>query len=205
MTPDPTRRRVLQVTGAGATASIAGCTELRSNDGDELAADPEPDIDPEDGITAAVQPPEEELMALQQEVMAEVEAGELDQEDARAELRERENELYVSRSIEFESAIADADELSVEAAIGEHGAFLLTGSDERLVDLLRDDNVDALLPGTDYEEVLLAQEDAGPEPETDPDDDVDIEDPDSDDGADDDTDDAGDGDETDEETDDSSD
>ena len=196
MPPDPTRRRVLQVTGAGATTTIAGCTELLSENGDELEADRDPDIDPEDGITAAVQPPEEELMALQQEVMSEVEAGELDQEDARAELRERENELYVSRSIEFESTIADADGLSVEAAIGEHGAFLLTGPDERLVDLLRDDDVDALLPGADYEQVLLAQEGAGPEP--DPDEDVDLEDPDPDDDADDDTDDAGDGDEDDE-------
>lgn len=173
MTPDPTRRRVLQFTGAGATASLAGCSGMLSeNESDELQADREPDIEPSEGVTAVVQPSQEELMGLQQEVRTEVEEGELSQQEAQAEMQERRGELYLSRAIELESAVADDDDLSVEAAIGEQGALLLTGSDEGLIGLLRGNEVDALLPGEDYEEALQAQESEAPEaqPEPEPDD-----------------------------------
>ncbi|ELY45527.1 hypothetical protein [Natronorubrum tibetense] len=187
MTSDPTRRRVLQLSGAGATASIAGCTSIFSESEEELSADAEPDIDPSEGITAIVQPSEEALMEAQQEVMADVEDGEIDQQEAQLEMQERQQELFMSRSIEFEGAMVDTS-LSIEAAIGEHGAFLLTGSDDGLIDLLRNNDVEALLPGEEYEEALQAYNEGGaepePEPEPEPDEEIDGEDSDSDDDAD---------------------
>ncbi|WP_440764496.1 hypothetical protein [Natronorubrum sp. DTA7] len=181
MTSDPTRRRVLQLSAGGATASIAGCASIFSESESELNADAEPDIDPSEGITAVVQPSDEALMEVQQNVTTEVEEGEIEREEAQREMRERQQELFVSRSIEFEGEMADTD-ISVEAAIGEHGAFLLTGSDDGLIGLLRSNDVEALLPGEEYEAALQAQEEAGtePQPEPEPDEDVD-EDSDSDD------------------------
>ena len=160
MSPHPSRRRVLQLTGAGATASLAGCSQFsQSNESseDELEADQEPDIDPADGFTAVVQPSQEALAEVQQEVSAEVESGELSQQEAQREFQERQQEVYVSRSIEFESEMADDDELSIEAAIGERGVFLIDAPDERLVDTLRNEEVDGLLPGSEYEAILEAQ------------------------------------------------
>lgn len=175
MTPDPTRRRVLQLSGAGATASLAGCTSIFSDSERELNADSEPDIDPAEGITAIVQPPDDALQGVQQEVSDELESGEISREEAQLEMRERQQELFLSRSIEFEGELSDTN-VSIEAAIGEHGAFLLTGSDEGLVDLLRNNDVEALLPGEEYEAALQAQSGADPgaepEPEPDPDEDA---------------------------------
>ncbi|WP_137288350.1 hypothetical protein [Natronorubrum halophilum] len=174
MTPDPTRRRVLTLTGVGATASLAGCGQFDVSDGnsngdssDELEVGSEPDIDPEDGITAFVQPSRDELNAIEQEIMTEVENEELDRQEAQAELRERQGDLFTSYSVEFESKIADEDGISIEAGIGERGAFLLDGDDGRLLDTLRDGDADGLLPGEEYAAVLQEQEQPAPEPEPD--------------------------------------
>lgn len=182
MTHQPTRRRVLQATGVGATASLAGCSQFGlsgdGSNGDELEAEPDPDIDPEDGITAVVQPPQEELADVEREVAADVEDGDIGQMEAQAVIQERQQELFVSRSVEFESEVADDDELSIEGAIGEQGAFLLDASEERLIAALRNAEVDALLPGEDYGEALEAMQESAPEESVEPapDDDTDAED-----------------------------
>ncbi|ELZ04366.1 hypothetical protein [Natrialba aegyptia] len=160
MTDFTTRRRVLQLTGVGATTSLAGCSQFdmlqnESDGGDEfeLETDVEPAIDPADGITASVQPAREDLVALEQEVRDE--AGE---DATRQELatmyEERQTELFQERSAEFESAMLEDDDVSLEAAVAEQGAFLVDGPDDRLVELLRAEEVDALLPGSEYELVL---------------------------------------------------
>ncbi|OIB59230.1 hypothetical protein [Natrialba sp. SSL1] len=200
MTDFPTRRRVLQLTGVGATASLAGCTQfdipgIGSDDSPpELETDEEPGIDPADGITASVQPSQQEQAQIQQEVMAE--AGEdASQEELMAEIEQRTTELFRAEAVEFESAMLGEDEISLEGAIAEQGAFLLDGPDERLVDLLRNGEVAALLPGEDYELVLeqmQGQEPAPgsePEPEPEPEDEQEA-DEDDDDGGDADSDDS---------------
>lgn len=179
MDANPSRRRLLQLGGVGVTASLAGCSQLDISDDDgsdtdadaELEADQEPEIDPEDGITALVQPSQEELQAVEEEVMAEVEAGELDQMEAQMEFDRRRTELIAERAADFESEMADDDRLSIEAGIAEMGAFLVDGPDERLIDALRDGEVNGLVPGEEYGLMLeqQAQAEAAPEPGTDPD------------------------------------
>ncbi|WP_323172454.1 hypothetical protein [Natrialba sp. PRR66] len=160
MTDFTTRRRVLQLTGVGATTSLAGCSQFdmlqnESDGGDEfeLETGVEPGIDPAEGITASVQPAREDLVALEQEVREE--AGE---DATRQELetlyQQRQTELFQERSAEFESAMLEDDDVSLEAAVAEQGAFLVDGPDDRLVELLRAEEVDALLPGSEYELVL---------------------------------------------------
>lgn len=173
MDTHPTRRRLLQLGGAGATASLAGCTQFDLGQSDdtetdtestaELEVDREPDIDPEDGITAIVQPDEEEFAALEAEIREEIESGDLDQMEAQAEFQRRQAELTAARAAEFESEFGDDDELSIEAGIAEAGAFLLDGSDERLVDTLRNGEVDGLIPGEEYA-LMLEQQAEAPAP-----------------------------------------
>lgn len=179
---------MLQLTGVSATASLAGCSQFdvpgvgsNGDDVPELETDEDPDIDPAEGVTASVQPPQEELAQLEQEVMAEAEEG-MGQEEMMEEYEQRQTELFQERSVEFESEMLDDDELSLEGAIGEQGAFLIDASDERLVDTLRNGEVDALLPGEDYELVLQqAQGEPGVEPGEEPEDEDGDEDADGDD------------------------
>ncbi|APX96438.1 hypothetical protein [Natronorubrum daqingense] len=167
MTPDPTRRRVLQLTGAGATASLAGCSSLVGDNDEELEADEEPDIEPSEGVTALTHPPEEEMMELQEEVMADVEAGEIDEAEVEQEMMSRQQEVVMSTAVEFESAHADDDDITIEAGVGEEGAFLLTGSEERFIELLQEGEIDGLLAGEEYE-IALGADDGQPEPEPEP-------------------------------------
>lgn len=177
MVTHPTRRRLLQLSGVGMTASLAGCSQFdvpsTQDDGDgngdsanesatstdaQLEADAEPDIEPENGITAIVQPDQEALQELQEEVMAEVEEEEISQQDAQLEIQQRQAELTATRAAEFESTVADADDLSVEAGIAEQGALLLDGSDERLLETLRNGEVAGLIPGDEYGQLLAQQQ-----------------------------------------------
>ncbi|EMA27865.1 hypothetical protein C445_19472 [Halobiforma lacisalsi AJ5] len=169
MDTHPTRRRLLQLGGAGATASLAGCTQFDLGQSDEsgtetdtesaaeLEVGREPDMDPEDGITAIVQPDQEEFEALEAEIREEIESGELEQMEAQVEFQRRQAELTAARAAEFESEFGNDDELSIEAGIAEAGAFLLDGSDERLVDTLRNGEVNGLIPGEEYALMLEQQ------------------------------------------------
>lgn len=193
MTRNPTRRRVLQLGGAGATASLAGCGQFSlggDSDRDELRADEEPEIDPADGIAAAIQPPEDELDEIQQEVIAEAQEEGYDQMEAQAEIVERQQELVLEYAIDLEADLLEDDEVSVEAAIGEQGLFLLDAPEEQLVDLLRDGEVDALLAGEEYANALEAQQEAPPEEgmQQDPDEDDEEEDADEEEEVDEDSD-----------------
>ncbi|AFZ73685.1 hypothetical protein [Natronobacterium gregoryi] len=166
METNPSRRRLLQLGGVGATASLAGCSQFDLSDDDdgpdvdgetELEVDREPEIDPEDGITGLVQPGPEEMQDLEAEIMAEIEAGDLEQMEAQDEFERRRTELTVERAVAFESEIEADDELSIEAGMANRGAFLLAGPDERLMDELRDGDVSGLVPGEEYGLMLEQQ------------------------------------------------
>ncbi|SDR09867.1 hypothetical protein [Natronobacterium texcoconense] len=178
MDTNPSRRRLLQLGGVGATASLAGCSQFDISDDEsadpetesELEVGEEPDIDPEDGFTALVQPDQDELQALEMEIMEAVEAGELSQMEAQEEFQQRQAELTAERAVAFEDDVAGDDDLSIEAGIADIGAFLLDGPDERLLDTLRDSEVNGLVPGEEYAQMLEQQQaETVPVPEEDPD------------------------------------
>lgn len=184
------RRRFIQLAGTGAAVSVAGCAELGSTD-DEPDADDGDDELPGDGgeidveldseLTAIVQPTDEQFQALQEEVLAEAEEEGLDQQQIQQRLQEAEQELFVEVGAEFEALVDDDGELSITDATPEQGAFLLDASDERLIETLRAGEVDALLPGEEYIELLEALA-AQPDPEDLEPDDEDLDDQDPDDG-----------------------
>lgn len=171
----PNRRRVLQATGVAGLASLAGCSQLRSQDdspadgnetedtgdsNDTEYSNKEPTIDPEDGIAAVVEPSEEgqaELAALRQELGTKIQDDEISQQEAQAQLQQRQLELTIEAVTEFESYVADAEGLSVAGSIGEYGLILLEGDDGPLVATLEDDAVSALLPGGRFAEVQSQQ------------------------------------------------
>lgn len=175
----PSRRRVLQTTGALGAASLAGCSQLDSSDDpdgddddvddfeDEGDADPdeEPDIDPEDGIAAIVEPDEEqqaELMAREQELMEEIEQEDISQEEAIAELEEMQTEMNEEAIGEFESYTDEIDGLTIEGRINEIGLLLVDGDDGAILDALKDGAVGGLFPGGEFEAAQNPEPQEGP-------------------------------------------
>ena len=172
MTQLPNRRRFLQLTGVSAAASVAGCTQLRATDGDdpeaddtvtddggddEVEVDNEPDIDAEDGITALVQPDQEDLEQMRAVLMDEAEDGELDQHEIQQEFMERRTALIEEAADEFEAVASDTDGLTIEGSILEQGLFLVDAPDETLMDALRAGDLNGLFSGEEFDRVQEQQ------------------------------------------------
>ncbi len=99
--------------------------------------------------------------------MAELEEGELDQQEAQMEFQQRQVELISSHAVEFESEMAADDDISVEAGVAQEGALLLDGPDERFMELLRNSEVSGLMPGEEYGRMLEQQQQQQPPVEPD--------------------------------------
>ncbi|WP_255194145.1 hypothetical protein [Natronobeatus ordinarius] len=148
------RRRFMQLATAGAAASIAGCGDLQPSADDDV--DPSTETDPAEldvsdtALTAVVQPDQEELMAIHEEVSQEVEAGDLDEMEAQQELQARQLDLVQELAESFEADAEDADGYSIEESMSEQGAYLLDGDAEAIVAELNDGSLSALLPAQEF-------------------------------------------------------
>ncbi|RQG90558.1 hypothetical protein [Natrarchaeobius chitinivorans] len=152
------RRRVLQLAGASAVASVAGCSEFASPESEEEVED-EPEDGPEndDVLTAIVEPAASDREELQEEVLD----GELSQEEA----FERQNELFEAAIDDFEErAESEADsDLRIERSEGEVGLYHVDGSADVLVDALRNEDISVLGQPALFDQLLQQQQQ--PEPE----------------------------------------
>lgn len=151
MVDTPNRRRFLQLTGASATAAVAGCADLNPmSDGDGPHADK---------VTAIVEPNREAMQEIEEDVMA----GEMDQMEAEQELETLVDDAITS----FEDREADDDELIVEESESltdqtgqmEMGMlYLLDGEPASLIDALMNGTVSQLHGGATYETILEQQQ-----------------------------------------------
>ena len=165
------RRRFLQLTGASATAAVAGCSSLNPMSSDDPHAD---------YVTVFAGPPAAEQLELEEAV----DEGEMDMQEAQQEFQQLTEEAIPN----FEEVVEENDELSI-VENHEH-AFLIDGSPEALVDELKNGYAESLSPGVIYDTVVeqiqqqQQQQQELPDelPEEDPEDD-----PDDDDEGDDDT------------------
>ena len=180
MTDFHNRRRFLQLTGASATAAVAGCSSLNPMSSDDPHAD---------YVTVFAGPPAAEQLELQEAM----EEGEMDMQEAQQEFAE----LAENAVPNFQQAVEEADGLSIVES--HEQVFLVDGSPEALVDELQHGYVESLSPGVVYSTVVeqieqrqqqqqeLPEELPEDDPEDDPDDDDGTEDEratdDGDDGA----------------------
>lgn len=139
------RRRFLQGAGLGGTALLAGCTDrlglTQSDDGDGAEGV---------GVVAAID--QQELQAIGMEVQQEVEAGDLDEEDAPQEVQERQEAFLESEVDEMTTALESESSIEVVEEFPTFGAVRATGDAEDLIDALEDDSVTALVPASELQE-----------------------------------------------------
>lgn len=141
MTDLSTRRNFLALTGTGAAASLAGCSQLESlTQSDDSGGD---------AVTVAVSPDQEDLASLNQEYQS----GNLTQQEALTQQRE----LIEQAGSEFEDSASNRD-FTVEDSEPQFGLFRVTGSDEAIMGTLRDGTVDGIYPGDQYEVFVQQQQ-----------------------------------------------
>ncbi|MGQ3413366.1 hypothetical protein ACT4ML_14015 [Natrinema sp. LN54] len=144
----PTRRGFLALTGTGAAASLAGCSQL-----DSLTQNGSGDSD--EAVTVTVRPDQDDLTALQEEVQSDVDNNNLSQQEAQQAYRERQRELVAEAATDFEESASES-EFTIESSETDYGLFRVTGPDEAIMDALRNGDISGIYPGERYD--LLVQQ-----------------------------------------------
>ena len=137
---DTDRRRFLALTTTGA-AGLAGCSDLRSErtpETQEGVPEPTPEGDGSTRTVAViVQPDPEALREAQLEVRTALDEGEIDREEARSRLAEREQELLSEAVDAAGDAISSADAERLDT-VEQEGTLLVEGDPLALIDLLEE-------------------------------------------------------------------
>lgn len=139
------RRQLLTTAGTGTGIALAGCLG-QSGSGSQGGQGNTRQV------TALVQADPEEMIEREEELMDQVENGEIDPVDAQQELVEFEQTI-ISTSMEFVSSEVESNGGEVEDTVPNQGAMLLNGPDSLILDLLENEQVQAITPGTFFAEV----------------------------------------------------
>ncbi|WP_226479421.1 hypothetical protein [Natrinema amylolyticum] len=145
-----TRRSFLALTGAGATASLAGCSQLESIGQSDSSGDAT------NAVTLQVRPAEKEVSSLGEEIQADVESGNLSRQEAQLEYQRRQRELVEAAATDFEESVSA--KLTIEKSETAYGLFLVSGSDEAILQSLREGAVGAIYPGEEYDSLVRQQQ-----------------------------------------------
>ena len=159
VTDSLSRRRLVQVGGAGTVASLAGCLDSFTNgddDGDD-GVDPSdddgastPSVDGEAVVAVGLSIDDEELMALQQELAQQVQEGEMTEEEFQQEMQEAQDEIVGEEIENFEAEVEEIGSLDVGQASTQTGLVLLGGDPEDLIDVLELESVGGLFAESDF-------------------------------------------------------
>ncbi|MFD1562118.1 hypothetical protein ACFR99_00825 [Haloarchaeobius amylolyticus] len=144
------RRGLLALAGTGLAASLAGCSQLDSMSGSS-------DDESSNAVTLQIRPDEDEEASLSEEIQEEIDSGNISQQEAQLEYQERRLELVEAAATDFEESTADTD-ITIEESETAYGLFLAAGSDEAILDTLRDGAAGAIYSGEQYDALVQQQQ-----------------------------------------------
>ena len=157
------RRRVIHLSGAGASLSVLGGysatddeegTDDESNDTtaeDDTDEDDTETTDDQATVAIGVTVDQEEFAEIQEEIFEQVQEGEIDQIEAQAELEEAQLELLAESMAVLEDHAAETDELTISDTQPEIGLALVDGAPAALIETLNIEEVAALIPSEEFE------------------------------------------------------
>lgn len=144
-----TRRGFLALSGTGAAASLAGCSQL-----DSMGQSNEEETN---AVTLSVTPDREKLASLEEEIRADIDDGNLSEREAGQEFEERRLELTKEATTSFEDSAGESD-ISVEESEPKYGLLRVTGPDEEIMDALQNGTVGGIYPGEQYDQFIQRQQ-----------------------------------------------
>lgn len=141
----PTRRGFLTLTGTGAAASLAGCSQLESiTQGESESAD--------DALTVTVQPDQETLTSVNEEISSDLESGNISRQEAQQRFQEEQQRLTEEAATPLQETAESDDQVSIEQSDPAYGFFLVDAPAETLVGALQNDELSAIYPADQYEQ-----------------------------------------------------
>jgi len=155
MSDQPTfnRRRVLELSGVGTALAVAGCTSQLD---DGLEGDRGELEDGERRATMVIEPDQEAAQELEMEIQQQVQAGELDQQEAQVEFQERQTEL-LEAALENVQAEFEAFDLTIEDSLQDQ-ILLVAGPATDLIDAVDVEGIGGLLGSDAFEQTREQQE-----------------------------------------------
>lgn len=157
MFDDTDRRRFLQLAGTGTALSMAGCSAISEQMGDDSEGGSGDDTADPETVTIGVQPDEQALQELQSEIQSQVESGDLDRTEAQAEFREGQTELTADAVETFRNRTGNVS-VSVDDSVNQFGVLLVSGAPSNLIGTLSLDEVSGLFPASVFEEARTQSE-----------------------------------------------
>lgn len=145
------RRRVVELGGTGTALALTGRLTADEHEDDDQSED-DPNANGEYTVAIAASVDEDALAELQEELLEQVEEGEIDQTEAQAELEEGQRELVAEGLEELEARAEEADDFTVTDTDPDRGLALVDGESAALIEALEFDEVVALLPEAQFEE-----------------------------------------------------
>ena len=155
------RRRLLAVGSTGTTFALTGRLAADDDDvdadddtGEETGDDAgdETESNGEATVAVAANVDEEDFAELQEEIMAKVEEGEIDQVEAQADLEDAQLELIAESIDALEAHAEETDALTVTETEPELGLALVDGESAELIAALDLESVAALIPAAQFDE-----------------------------------------------------
>jgi len=182
---NPTRRHLLTIASITGGTFLAGCTDSstqtrpNSDTGiDELNTDTDQQttenestedgtFSPEDGVLTQVGPTEQELQEIQERILAQSEQDGWSDSRVREEYQSIVEEQLREEISAFSEWAGSTNGIEVIDTIPQAGIILLDGDDSTIMNALRSQTINTLLPGADFEraEQTVANS-TSPEPES---------------------------------------
>lgn len=188
-----TRRHLLTIASITGGTFLAGCTDsntqTRPNTDDEIdelntAADhqttdntptEERAFSPEDGVLTQVGPTQQELQEIQEQILAQSEQDGWSESRVREEYQSIVEEQVNEEISAFSEWAESTNGIEVIDTIPQAGILLLDGDDSALMNALRSQTINTLLPGADFERVeqtvansTSSEPDSEPDPNNEP-------------------------------------
>lgn len=147
------RRRFLATAGVGVTGAFAGC-----GSNDESAPAGQTDTEDRVTVTFGIEPDAEAFQERQQELVDEVEAGNITQSEATEQLSELESEILAEAATAAQERL-ESDGADIEAVDEAAGVLRATADPAALVGALTDDRIAAMLEAAAYDSLAESEAD----------------------------------------------
>ncbi|WP_181692688.1 hypothetical protein [Natronomonas sp. LN261] len=139
------RRRFLKTASVGMTAAIAGC-------GSSEDAPAQSSTEDRVTVTVGIEPDRDAIQTSQQELISEVEAGNVTQAEAAEQFSEERSKILAEAATEAQERL-ESNGAEIEAVDEEASLLRATGDPAALVGILTDDRISAILEASAYDEL----------------------------------------------------
>lgn len=153
MVSESRRCRFLELAGAVTALGLAGYSALQNDGGTPTGTGADEGVVSTATVTVGVRPDQEKLDQARQQLMSELQAGNITRRQAQQELQRYRKDLRADGVQSFTTQASSNPDLTVEEILDDLLAILVTGTPAALIGAFSFESVSALLPKAAFDRV----------------------------------------------------